>query len=355
MSFDRYLAEYEDRDWETDVDGTVRIAMIGLGWWTVEYAMPAVENADYCETTAVVSSSTEKAERVAEDAATVERALTYDEFHEGVGADAFDAVYVCTPNALHLQYVETAADLGKAVLCEKPMEASVERAEQMVEVVESADVPLMVAYRMQTEPVVRLARELVREGFVGDPVHVHGNMSQDLFAEDADSWRLNPDLAGPGASVTDLGVYSINTTRFILDAEPVAASAWMYAENDAFDDVPDERSAFLVEFEGGVGAACTASQHADEGSHLRITGTEGEIDIEPAFLGECGVTLSRGGTTTAIDPAGVDEMEEEFDYFANRLLAGEPHHPDGRHGLVDMRAIEAVYEAAERGERVEIA
>jgi len=59
---------------------------------------------------------------------TIDHAITYDEYHDGVAADAYDAVYVCTPNALHLPYVETAAELGKDVLCEKPMEGSLERA-----------------------------------------------------------------------------------------------------------------------------------------------------------------------------------------------------------------------------------
>jgi xylose dehydrogenase (NAD/NADP) len=47
-------------------------------------------------------------------------------------------------------------------------------------------------------------------------------------------------------------------------------------------------------------------------------------------------------------------MVEEFDYFADRVLRGERPHPDGEHGLFDMRALEAIYAAAERDEPVSI-
>jgi xylose dehydrogenase (NAD/NADP) len=181
--------------------------------------MPAVEAAELCETTTVVSGDREKAEAVAARTPTVESVLTYEEFQDGVGADAYDAVYISTPNARHLPFVEAAAANGKDVLCEKPMEATVERAEAVVEAVAEADCRLMVGYRMQTEPLVRRARALVRGGAIGGPAHVAGHMSQrllDIFP-DHDQWRLGPGLAGPGTSVTDLGIYPSNTARSVLD------------------------------------------------------------------------------------------------------------------------------------------
>jgi xylose dehydrogenase (NAD/NADP) len=359
MDLDRMFDEYAERDWQTRTEGTVRVAMIGLGWWTVEQAMPAVAASDLCETTALVSSSREKAERIAAENATVERAITYEEFHDGAAANAYDAIYVCTPNAFHLPYVETAADLGKDVLCEKPMEATVERAEEMVETVEGAEITLMIAYRMHTDPAIRCVRRLIKEGFVGEPVSVHGQMGQRLLAinDDPGQWRLNPDLAGPGTSVTDLGIYSINTARFVLEADPDRVTGFMHSsDREAFRDVPDERAAFTLAFPGGVHATCTASQHTHQSGLFRVTGTEGRVELEPAFFNDHAktLTLSRNGTTAEARFDPIDQMEAEFDHFANCLLDGRDPPPDGRHGLVDMRAIEATYEAAERGETVRI-
>jgi xylose dehydrogenase (NAD/NADP) len=357
---DEALDRFTRRDWQDDdVDGTVRVAMIGLGWWTRAEAIPAVVDSEFCETTVVVSGSPEKAERAADLADTIAHGITYDEFHDGVAADAYDAIYVVTPNALHLPFVETAAELDKAVLCEKPMEATVDRAREVRAVSDRADIPLMVAYRMQTEPAVRRARELVRQGAIGDPMLVHGNMSQRLLAEvvpNPDQWRLDPDLSG-GATVMDIGLYPLNTARFVLDADPVRVRAHATVEDEAFDDVGDEHVSFGMDFDDGTLAACTASQSAYQSSHLRVTGTEGEIEIDPAFYNrqDRGFRLSWQGQTVDLDFERVNQMTEEFDYFAHCLLTDTPPHPDAEHALVDMQTMDAIYAAAERGEDVVLA
>lgn len=356
MDLERYVTEFTERDWQTDTEGDpVRFAMIGCGWWTREEAIPAVEESDRCETSIVVSGTKAKAERTAKLADGIERGLTYEEFHDGRAADAYDAVYICTPNGLHLQYVETAARLGKAILCEKPMEATIERAERIVDICERENVTLMIAYRMQTEPAVRRARELVVDGFVGDPVHVHSDMSQPLLEviPDPDQWRLDPDLSG-GATVMDIGLYPLNTTRFVLDADPMRVQATTLSVSKAFANVPDEHAAFQLEFPENVLASCTASQNAFRTSNLTIIGTAGRITVEPAFYPrqDRGLVLSRAGTTVDIDFEQVNQMTEEFDYFADCVRSNRQPHPDGNHGLVDMRVMAAIYEAAERGEMV---
>ncbi|MCG1003150.1 Gfo/Idh/MocA family oxidoreductase, partial [Halobacterium noricense] len=228
MDFPQAVDSFTDRDWQSATDGTVRLALVGLGWWTVDEAIPAIRDTELCEVSVLVSRSREKAQRFA-DEADVPHAISGDDYHDGECADEYDAVYVATPNAYHLEYVETAAELGKAVLCEKPMEADIERAEQMAEVADDAGIPLMVAYRMHTEPAVRRARDLVDDGVIGDPVQVYGNNSQQLLSiiDDPDQWRLDPGASGYGTSMMDLGIYPINTTRFILGSDPVSVQAQM--------------------------------------------------------------------------------------------------------------------------------
>ena len=340
---------FTGRDWQTVEEGTVRFAMVGLGWWTNEKAMPAVERSELCETTVVVSGDKGRAESVADSHHTVESGLSYEEFHDRASSEEYDAVYIATPNAKHLEYAATAAEFDKAILCEKPMEATVERAEQLVEACEP--VTLMVAYRMHTEPAVRRMRELIRQNFVGDAVAIHGGMTQRLLEmnPNPDQWRLDPNLAGYGASVMDLGIYPLNTARFVLDADPISVQASMYSAHDAFGDVPDERANFCAEFPDGVTAMCTASQNARSSSYLQVTGTEAELRLDPAFFPSepRKLRVRRGDLDTTIDFDQRSQMTEEFDYFADRVLAGAPVHPDGEHGLVDMNAIEAIHEAAE--------
>lgn len=356
MHLESALAGFSRRDWQTTTDGTVRFALVGLGWWTVDEAIPAMAESDHCEARVLVSSSTERAERVASDVDTATRGLSYDEFHEGVATDAYDAVYVCTPNATHLDFARSAAAHGKDVLVEKPMEASVERAREMVAVCEAHDVRLAVGYRMQAEPIVRRVRELVLDGAIGAPRYVHSQNTQTLLEmlPDPDQWRLDPDLTGYGTSVMDLGVYSINTARFVLDDDPVAVQSAMHSESEGFEDVPDEHAAFLLEFPDGVYAACTTSQHAHATSFLEITGTAGHLRIEPAFHMESGVELTLDDATVALDLPPVNQMTEVFDYVAHALLTDAPLGLDGEHGVVDLEVIEAIHEAAETGVRLDL-
>ncbi|MFT4945821.1 MAG: putative dehydrogenase [Natronomonas sp.] len=359
MDLDRLVDDFEARDWQdlTETDDPVRFAMIGLGWWTREQAMPAVAAGDLCETTVVVSSDPEKARSVAANSETVEHAITYDEFHDGTASDAYDAVYVVTPNARHLPFVETAARLGKAVLCEKPMEATIDRAERIVECCADNDATLMIAYRMHSEPAVRRAKDLIDAGYIGDPVFVHGNMTEPILelVPDPNQWRLDWELSG-GCATMDIGIYSLNTSRFLLDADPVTVTGSVASVHEAFDDVPDEHSAFQVEFPNDTFAVCTASQNAHMASHIRVTGTAGELLIEPAFYpwDDRELTFSRNGTTMDIEFEQIDQMEEEFEYFAHCLLAGTEPYADGEHGLTDIETIKGVYESAESGRRIDI-
>ncbi len=349
--------DFTPRDWQTvEAGGPVRFAVIGLGWWTRDEAIPALQASSLCETTVAVSSTTAKAQRVADEISSIEHALTYDEFTDGAAAEAYDAVYIATPNSLHLPYVEAAADLGKAILCEKPMEETVERAEAVVEAAD--DVPLMVAYRMQTEPAVRWLRELIADGVIGEPTHVHSHLSQRLLEmiPAPDQWRLDPELTGYGTSVMDLGPYPVNTTRFLLGADPTRVHAMEASSGEAFGAVPDETSAFMLAFPGDCYLVATVSQNATKASHLRVVGTEGQVSLEPAYFPHepRGVTVDAGGSTVTVEFELVDQMLEEFDYFADCVLSGRRPAPDGEHGLIDMRIFEAIYDAAEAGRPVDL-
>jgi xylose dehydrogenase (NAD/NADP) len=115
MSVADYFESVNHWDWERSESGTLRIAMISFGRWTREQAIPAVEDSGSRETTVLVSRSREKATAAAEEISTVESILTDEEFTDGAATDEYDAVYVRTPNALHLPYAEAAAEHGNSV------------------------------------------------------------------------------------------------------------------------------------------------------------------------------------------------------------------------------------------------
>ena len=354
MSIESFLEGFPERDWQRNGEGTVRFAMVGMGWWTTEEAIPAVEESEFCETTVTVSSSVSDPEEVAGTG--IERAIDYEEFAAGEASDAYDAVYIATPNALHLDHVRAAAELGKDVLCEKPMEITETRANELTEICEREDVTLMIAYRVQTEPAVRRARELLSAGVIGDPVSVSGGMSDDMlsFVDDESHWRLDPDLSG-GCAMIDIGIYPLNTTRFLLDRNPVSVYCRTRTDRPEFEGT-DEHASFELEFEDGIVLTGSVSHSAYEESHLRVVGTEGQLLLDrPFFPGRPKKLIAeREGTRSTIEFDQRNQMTEEFDYFAYCLLTDTEPAPDGEHGTVDIRAIEAAYESAETGKRVDL-
>lgn len=350
-----YFESIHERDWQTVEDGTLRLAVVGLGNFARSTVLPSIGDASLCSVTTVVSGSPEKASEVAAEH-DVEHTFDYDAFKDGEAADAYDAVYVGGPNAFHVDYTRSAAADGKHVICEKPIAATYEGAREMVDTCESAGVTLMVAYRPQVEPVLRRVRSYVRDGGIGDVVQVHGGFSGQILAMDADhdQWRLDRDLAGGGA-LMDVGVYPLNTTRFLLDRDPVAVQASTTSTDPAFDDV-DEHVAFQLEFPDGCTASCTASYDAHPENSMQLIGTEGSISIDPAYDAHVRptVVVDHEDRHDELTPPFVDEVTAEFDYFANCVLGDERPEPDGRDSLVDMATVEAIYESAETGRRVAI-
>lgn len=136
----------------------------------------------------------------------------------------------------------------------------------------------------------------------------------------------------------------------------------MHSDDEAFNKVPDQHTTFTVQFDNGTYAACTASQHAHRSGHLRLVGTDGELVLEPTFLGKSPqglVVRTSDGCEAKVDDGRRDvfgdEMTEELDYFADHVCRDEPFSPDGEYALVDMRTLVAIYEAAETGQAVSIA
>jgi xylose dehydrogenase (NAD/NADP) len=356
MALEATAAEVAQRDWNRDLTGDpLSIAVIGLGAFSAEYVLPAIGESDFCKLGALVTGSPEKGERLAA-AYNVDHVLSYEAFHEGGSADIYDAVYVSTPNACHLEYAKSAAAQEKHVIVEKPMEASVARAEQMVVACEDAGVVLMVGYRMHTAPTVRRAKDLIQQGAIGDPVRVETAFTFPIlaFTPDTDQWRLNPELAGGGA-LLDAGVYTITTSRYLLGEDPIAVQGQTASVTDPFADV-DEHVSFQLVFDGGATAACHASFNETLTNQVTVRGTEGSIEIDPLYLVDVDRELSLSSAHGNVEVSGLstNEVVEQFDYFATCALSDIEPEPSGRWGLADMRIIKSIYESAESGRRVDL-
>lgn len=349
-----HLGQINEPEYNT-TEKNIRIAVVGIGWFVKDKILPAIDTSKLCELGAVVSSSANKAEIVADKygAAT---ALTYDEFSNSTGEEDFDVVYIGTPNATHLEFTRTAANLGKHIICEKPMEIDTERAQAMIDCCAKADVNLMVAYRLQTDPVVRKLREWISEGVIGTPVQVYGAMTGDLtnVFDDPEHWRYDPEFAGGGAMI-DVGVYPVNTTRYLLNTDPYAVQALTKSRGPHFDRI-DEHVSFEIDFTDEPIGSFVASLNAYVSSNLTIIGTEGRIVLDPGlrFQPSVKIETEHAYSEFSLLQEPSKQLAYMLDYFADCIQSGRIPMANGHNGLLDIQTVQAVYESASSGNRVKL-
>ena len=90
-------------------------------------------------------------------------------FDEMIENDEFDALVICSPTDLHAVHVIKAARAGKHIFCEKPLDLSLDRVQEVLKVVEECDIKLMLGFNRRFDPEFLKIRKMVLNDSVGDP------------------------------------------------------------------------------------------------------------------------------------------------------------------------------------------
>jgi predicted dehydrogenase len=225
------------------------------------------------------------------------RAVT--DWHDQVTDDDVAVFDNTGPNALHLEPTLAAIGNGKHVLCEKPLARSAEEAYRLWQAAGNAGVVHMCGFNYRFMPAVRLARELIEGGELGEPIHFRGRFlaSSALRPDQRRTWRFQRSAAGSGA-LGDIGSHIIDLARYLV-GEPVAVSAisrtYVPERDGAPVDVDDAFSA-VVKFDGGAIGSFEASRVAGRRSNVcafEIDLTRGSLSLDADRLNELQVVTSR--------------------------------------------------------------
>jgi predicted dehydrogenase len=144
------------------------MAVIGQGHFAQAAVLPAIEQLDDVELTALFSGSDEKLSELGSRYG-VRTLAHYDELDSLLARGIVDAVYIAVPNDLHAEMTLVAARHGVHVLCEKPMAPTEAECLQMIRACEQRRVKLMIAYRLHFQAANLVAIEIIRGGELGDP------------------------------------------------------------------------------------------------------------------------------------------------------------------------------------------
>jgi predicted dehydrogenase len=151
---------------------------------------------------------------------------------ESQRADGIDVVAIVTPNHLHAPIAHAFLDAGIHVICDKPMTSTLADAQALVHKVQQRGCLFALTHNYSGYPLVRQARAMVAAGELGEIRVVQAEYPQDWLSTDLEAsgqkqaaWRVDPQRAGAGGSLGDIGSHAEHLARFISGLQPSAVSA----------------------------------------------------------------------------------------------------------------------------------
>jgi len=324
----------------------LRVGVIGVGSMGQNHARVFSEMADLV---GVVDKDRETGKIVAERFNTESFENYEDLLRKGV-----DAVSIATPTALHYQVSKDAIESGVHVLVEKPMCSTIEEAEKLVGLVESAGLTLAVGHIERHNPVVDFAKKGIRDGRYGDVITISARRVSSL-----------PTRIRDVGVILDLGIHDIDVMRYLLGSEVTSVFAsGGRIKHENFED----HANIMLSFENGTSGLVEVNWLTPmKVRRLSLTGLKNfvEIDYITQSIWISSSSLGR------LDSFNLYRIPLEFDTRKITLEKREPLKNEltdfmdaiekkrdplisGRDGLGTMKAVMAAIESQKSGKRIDL-
>lgn len=286
---------------------------------------------------AVGSRDLARAERLA---GALGASRAYGSYAELVANPAVQAVYVATPHRQHRDVAELAIAAGKAVLCEKPLTATLAETESLAARARSADVFLMEGMWMWFNPVIQQARSIIASGALGTIREIEATFG---FPVPYDPEHRLWDPQRGGGALLDLGIYPVALAYLLLGAPATTVTTGTLSENSL-----DAHAELHMTWAGGAEARLRTSLTTWLPTRGRIACTEGELVIASPFHAATRITVVQNGTKKmhlidSSDLAFAAQAREVRD----RVLQGDLESPVVPHAdtIAVMRILEEARQA----------
>lgn len=205
----------------------VRIGFIGCGGIANQKHFPALKQlSEQCEIVAFCDIIEERAEKAAKKYG-AEGAQVYQDYRELLKDESIDAVHVCTPNVSHCPITVEAFKNGKHVLCEKPMAATVEDAEEMMNAWKKSGKKFTIGYQNRFRPEVLALHTACKNNDLGD---IYFAKAHALRRRAVPTWGVFPDKSKQGGGpLIDIGTHALDITLWMMNNyEPVSVMGSVY-------------------------------------------------------------------------------------------------------------------------------
>lgn len=328
----------------------LNVALCGLGRYARILAK-GLEESQYCKLAGIVTGTPEKAETWKKKYAIPDANIyNYKNFDDIVRNKDIDLVYVVLPNGMHKEFTIRSAEAGKHVIVEKPMAISVKECQEMIKACNNAGVQLALGYRLHYEPNHIELKRLGQEKVFGQVRLIEASLGFNMTNIDPMDWHLNKLLSG-GGPLMNLGVYCIQSNRYVLGEEPISVTAQY---------IPKTKPELFKEVEEGItwqlnfpsGAVCTSTTTSNcSVDRFYAAAENGFFELSPAI--SYGPFIGRTSEKEFNFPV-INQQAAQLDGIGKLILENKnlPIHIAGEEGLKDMQVIEGIYKAAETGEKI---
>lgn len=217
------------------------------------------------------------------------------------------------PNDAHFDATVAAAKRGMHVFCEKPLARTAEEAHALWSSVRETEVHNRCAFIHRFIPSLRVAREMIAAGELGEIRHLRAQFLLDMIEPDAaPSWRFVRGRAGTGA-LGDLGSHHLDVARFLVgEVVEVDALTRTWSGQAGGHAANDDAFACVALLENGASATFEASRvvagHSLTG-RVEVDGTKGSIGFDMERLNELTIREPRRGARTQTVPRAGDPYD----------------------------------------------
>lgn len=325
----------------------IRWGVLGAAKIATTKVVPAMQQGEYSEISAIASRDLEKSQRTARE---LDIPKFYGSYEELLADREIDAIYNPLPNNLHVVWTIKAAEAGKHVLCEKPIALTVEETRKLVETRDRTGVKIQEAFMVRTHPQWLVARDLIHAGRIGKLQAINGFFS--YFNDDAANIRNRIETGG--GALLDIGCYCIHLSRFILGEEPRKVSALI--KRDAESNV-DKLTSAILDFPS-CQSTFTCGTRLVPYQRMQFFGIKGRIEVKIPFnipvdqpteiFLDDGKDLF-GGRVESIEIPAANQYTIQGDLFSRAILENCEQVIALEDSVKNMSAIEAVFRAAKSG------
>ena len=213
------------------------------------------------------------------------RTMAAEEAKLPVG-ERIDFVCVVTPNRTHVPVSKAFLEAGFHVVCDKPLAFNLEEALDLQRLVKQTGKIFALTHNYTGYPMVKQARELARNGELGEIVKIVVEYPQGWLSKPIDqegqkqaSWRTDPEEAGAAGCLGDIGTHAENLARYIsgLEIDELCAEFTSFVKGRQLDDDAN----LLLRYRGGAKGVLFASQISvgeENPLKIRVYGTKASLE-----------------------------------------------------------------------------